>query len=236
MVTCRTAVVALSALFGPSYLQGILSGQGGIGAIVSLCQLFAAIGSSSSSSSAGTAVAAKDPLEQYADQLRNSAFVFFLIATVMTAFALLCHFTLIRLPFYRLTIRGAEQSKATDKAGGDDVEDQPVSLWTVVYKVRVLGVAVFWIFFVTLSVFPAITASILSVHEIDDDAGLSFFSPTVFVPVGFVIFNFGDWMGRAAPQWARLRFRSTRILCIASAIRIVFVVRAFGLDVSADLI
>lgn len=47
----QNAVVGLSAAFGPWYLQGILSGQGAIGAIVALVQMLSAAAASGKASS-----------------------------------------------------------------------------------------------------------------------------------------------------------------------------------------
>jgi len=142
----QNAVVALSALFGPSYLQGILSGQGAIGAAVSIAQFLSAL---SGVQSVNTLVNTDDPFDKEQDNLRSSAFVFFLIATVFSFTAFLAHLGLVKMPFYRLTVRGAETSS---DAGSDDREQ--VSSRTIERKVRVLGCAVFFIFFITLSVFP----------------------------------------------------------------------------------
>lgn len=64
----QNAVVALSSLFGPWYLQGILSGQGAVGAVVALVQMISA----AASSDVSIAVSAEDRAKK-AEQARPRA-------------------------------------------------------------------------------------------------------------------------------------------------------------------
>ena len=138
-----------------------------------------------------------DPIKKYKDNLRLAAFIFFLVATIYSALAFLAHLGLIRLPFYRLTIRAAEESKSDSQP-----KAEKVSMRVVERKIRVLGLAVFGVFFVTLSVFPSITSSILSVNDRTEDsmqaiemaatsvaASPAIFTPTLFIPLSFIVFN-----------------------------------------------
>lgn len=263
----QNATVALSSLFGPTYLQGILSGQGAIGALVSVVQLVTAFGGV-----VGTPEAAEGPaLFRRAEvaiadaksdaSVRAAGFAFFLISACFALIALVCHVVLTRLPFYELVIvgkggigregkrkprlrhhaherRSASNSRAhsrttsrASRAEGidDDDEAKQPSMREVEPKIRLLGVSVFWCFFVSLSVFPSITASILSVNDPETSptspptSGSIWTQPIIFVALHFVVFNFGDWAGRALPQIPWMVFRGKWKLAGASAARTLFI-------------
>lgn len=194
--------------------QGILSGQGAVGFVVGCAQFLSSLANSGDESTAMIAASLDaadapfallqrqdemDPIKKYKDNLRLAAFIFFLVATIYSALAFLAHLGLVRLPFYRLTIRASEESRSKSKEEGTRV-----SMKVVERKIRVLGLAVFGVFFVTLSVFPSITSSILSVNDktvlnmqavemggSSVAASPGIFTPTLFVPLGFIVFNAG---------------------------------------------
>ncbi|GAA98152.1 uncharacterized protein L969DRAFT_46815 [Mixia osmundae IAM 14324] len=241
----QNAIVALSALFGPSYLQGILSGQGAIGALVSVIQFASAYGGlkedDTSDSSAVLAApqvvftTTDSPIDDYVDKLRDSAFIFFIVATAMAAGSLVAYVILMRMPYFRVVVRSSGVDDPNDDLEHSDggmgtkqpaEEHEPVSFRVVFGKVRLLALSVFYVFFVTLSVFPSITASVLSVNDKPGSDGKSppaIFTPVLFVPLGFIIFNVGDWIGRAMPQIPLLNFHAPKALAIVSVARTAFV-------------
>lgn len=118
-----------------------------------------------------------------AASIRNSAFSFFLTIGVFSAFALVAHFLLTRLPLYRLVLQSHAEAK-----NADGVARKGPSAAVVERKVRKLGLAIGWIYVVTLSVFPAITAAVLSVGSKGEGNGSRLGSrlsdPALFVPLG----------------------------------------------------
>lgn len=227
----QSGIVALSARFGPTHLQAILSGssyifvqrvkrlisftlaepgQGGIGVVVAAVQFVAAYSASSPSL---LALPAEDR------NIRSSAYPFFLCVTAFALLGLVSHLILIRLPLYRLVIRAAGDSLE----GGHGKEKEIISFRKVERKVRHLGIAVFYIFFITLSVFPSITRTVVSVNE----GGGMLTRPELFVPLAFAFFAAGDWTGRAMPQFDCLRFTNWRVLSTLSFLRTLFIVRLF---------
>ncbi|KAJ3340478.1 hypothetical protein HDU93_006946 [Gonapodya sp. JEL0774] len=106
-----------------------------------------------------------------------------------------------------------------------DTETAPVpgsparaSLLRTLRSVAFPFVSVILVFAVTLAVFPAITAYVRS----EADSGVW---ASVFVPVGFLAFCMGDWLGRFLPLIPSLRIRhshQTRLLFF-SVLRIMFV-------------
>ena len=82
---------------------------------------------------------------------------------------------LLRLPFYHLRIRATEQSEE-DKHS----QKEKPTLRQVEPKVRVLGLSVFYVFFVTLSCFPSITSSVRSTHAPPNQP--AFYPDALWVP------------------------------------------------------
>ncbi|GAA5892877.1 nucleoside transmembrane transporter FUN26 [Sporobolomyces salmoneus] len=168
--------------------------------------------------------------------IRQTAFSFFLTIGIFAVVSWLCYAVLIRLPLYRLVIRSefdedaqhqAEQNHSSSNSNGDGTgkgsEDTPAaSLRVVERKVRKLGIAMFLVFGVTLSVFPSITSSILSVKTGHPDAKL-IQQPELFVPLGFAVFAAGDWFGRVLPQWEKLAWTNWKGLMACSVARFAFI-------------
>jgi len=82
-------------------------------------------------------------------------------------------------------------------------------------KIRLLAITVLFVFTVTLSLFPSVTAKI---HAVSDSSN-RFFND-LFVPFSFVMFNLFDWLGRNLAGWVQL-IPANR-LWIFVAIRFVF--------------
>lgn len=225
----QNATVALSSRFGPMYLQGILSGQGAVGLAVSTLQFVSAL-STTPTRELGSDFSAELPTDMKA--IRNSAFTFFLTIGIFSVFSLFCHLLLIRLPLYRLVIQAAS-NHATPKNSSATLSSAPsrtppvASLAQVERKVRYLGISIFFIFFVTLSIFPSITSTVLSTHEGQPGGGIlgeRLSDRKLWVPLGFMIFSGGDWIGRALPQWSLARIENWKWLAGLSAGRVLFVV------------
>ncbi|GAA5889996.1 hypothetical protein JCM8208_001191 [Rhodotorula glutinis] len=238
----QNAVVALSASFGPSYLNQILSGQGAIGFAVAMIQFVAAYGAVKSApkepahgfildnSTFSYAVAADlddaslvSAAAAPPATIRQSAFTFFLTVGIFAFASFVCYIILVRLPLYHLVLRASFDSDAAPKKpDGSSSGDSSVSLHVVERKVRHLGVAMFLVFGVTLAVFPSITSTIVSVRSGDPDARI-LQRPELFVPLGFAVFAGGDWLGRVLPQWEKLAWTNWKILMACSVARVAFV-------------
>ena len=220
------------------YLQAILSGQGGIGLVISLIQLVAAYAASPTPVIVELNASGRSPAD-------DSAFFFFLVIMFITSLALVAqgilHFKgdvafgcssilrpqgiLMILPSYGVVTSRHEDAKTAPISTSK-------SFKIVEKKVRTMGFAVMYIFTVTLSVFPAITGRILSVNEGPHSA--KFFTPTVFISFAFVVFAVGDWIGRAAPAYQRLLISNQRILVIASLARTLLIVSLLKLFSSSN--
>ncbi|KAG0149889.1 hypothetical protein CROQUDRAFT_104812 [Cronartium quercuum f. sp. fusiforme G11] len=220
----QNSVIAISSWFGPSCLQAILSGQGAIGAIVSLLQLLSSLREFKVDEETNSMISSI-PVRTNQDKIRNSSYTFYLTVTIFTIFALLCFFTLSNLPFYKFVIKfnkKADNDEGQLISENDDALSRapllrqsleadltttllkPTNLRLVERKIRSLGLGVFYVFFITLSVFPSITGSIISSSSNSSLKGNSnlwdnWTNPLIFIPIHFVCFNFGDWFGRVLP-------------------------------------
>ncbi|GAA5871302.1 hypothetical protein JCM1840_004407 [Sporobolomyces johnsonii] len=243
----QNAVVALSAAFGPSYLASILSGQGGIGFAVALIQFVSAYSAAKASASADppsftslllqtdVSLVSTSDFGHPSDDLgihmfdapvppeatRKSAFSFFLTIGIFAAVSWVSYAVLIRLPLYRLVIRSTFDEDASSRSNSKP-SSPSTSMRKVERKVRKLGIAMFLVFGITLSVFPSITSSILSVKTGEPDANI-FQKPELFVPLAFAVFAAGDWFGRVLPQWEKLAWTNWKALMACSVARVVFV-------------
>ncbi|KAM0754181.1 hypothetical protein T439DRAFT_378255 [Meredithblackwellia eburnea MCA 4105] len=245
----QNAVVALSSRFGPFYFQGILLGQGAVAASVACMQFVSAYTASPGSDSPGFDNDSDDlfplPFHQTPFNRGNllapvpdagvlqSAFNFFLAVGIFTAVACIAHAFLLRLPLYKTVIQLTNlpmsrnssyrsESKARRLAGAGP------KISVTERKVRHLGLVVFWVFTVSISVFPSTTSSILSVHDPEhggDGGGLgsTLSAAHLFVPLGFIVFAVGDWFGRLIAGIKKLTFTNWKLLALASVARTLFV-------------
>ncbi|KAG8988046.1 hypothetical protein FRB90_002997, partial [Tulasnella sp. 427] len=105
------------------------------------------------------------------------------------------------------------------------VRDADVSVWTVA-KVNVLyNIAVGYVFIVTLAIFPPITASVRSTHPVPpaNHGRFSIYSPILFTSLHFLVFNIGDYIGRALCSNPRFVVSSGRRLLSMSLLRTIFI-------------
>lgn len=105
---------------------------------------------------------------------------------------------------------------------------------------------IFLVFAVTLSVFPSITASIVSVSSTRGNDTLTeaprFLQPQVFIPLGFLCWNGGDLIARVFSAIPFLVVESPTILFLLSLARMSFIpvvylcnVRGEGAIIKSDI-
>lgn len=79
----------------------------------------------------------------------------------------------------------------------------------ILRKTWLLGLCVFYVFFVSIMVFPAVSSGIQSVHR---DSG-SPWTTTYFVPLtSFLLYNVADFCGRQATAWLHVPGPTSRVL------------------------
>ncbi|XP_064602864.1 equilibrative nucleoside transporter 3-like [Liolophura sinensis] len=196
------ALFGLSGQFPASYTQAAMSGQamgGTFAALVNVLSL--GVGSSVSS----------------------SAFGFFLSAVIVVILSVFGFASLYFLQFsqfymgktstgslaqsinYAVLVDSDEvESEETDYISNVDdhaADNNSTALKIILKKVWPQAFAVFWVFTVTLAVFPGICSAI----ESEQKYGNSPLTNEYFTPVVcFVLFNAADWSGRMVAGWVQL--------------------------------
>ncbi|KAI9001317.1 nucleoside transporter-domain-containing protein [Trametes punicea] len=217
----QTAVVAIASLFGPSYMQAVMSGQAAVAVAISGVQVMSAA-ASVSKSGPGTRAESPKPEEQ-------SAFIFFSLSTVFLLICAVVHGWLVRLPAYKAATSQAPRNQVAlqeDDALLDETSDisqgdayhevDEVHHVIRIAKTNILfNVAVAYVFVVTLAVYPPITISVSptnpSVH------------PLIFSAIHFLMFNTGDLLGRSICSLPSLHVWSAQRLLTLSLLRTLFI-------------
>lgn len=200
----QSTSAALASVFkDPIYLQAVMSGQGAIGWAVAVTQFLSALRTDSTKN---------DNYQQTdGDRILSSSATFFMVSLAFTLFAGLTSWVLFNLPLYE---RVMEHTKDPDQVHRSDI-----TFTSVDKKIRNLGLSIAFIYTVTIGLFPAVTSSITSI-----DVETPLLSPLLFTSFGFIVFNSGDWIGRALPGFKAFVFTNKRGLVLATAARIIFIV------------
>ncbi|KAB5593247.1 Equilibrative nucleoside transporter [Ceratobasidium theobromae] len=106
------------------------------------------------------------------------------------------------------------------RVSGAIVPMSRTSIWIVARKNACYNIAVFYVFVVTLAVFPAITTSILPVNSPDQSI---IFNPLIFSALHFLNFNVADLIGRALSTAKPISPTSDTRLLLYSLARTIFV-------------
>ncbi|XP_053189091.1 equilibrative nucleoside transporter 3 isoform X2 [Scomber japonicus] len=149
-----------------------------------------------------------------AKDVTDSALAYFLTADV---FILLCIFTYLLLPklaYSRHYMLAAACTNPGVMSEGEEMSDAGSSvsvppLQPILRKIWVLGLSVFFVFFVSIMLFPAVSSGIQSVNK---DSG-SPWTTTYFVPLtSFLLYNVADFCGRQATAWLQVPGPTSRVL------------------------
>ncbi|CAG8663488.1 13199_t:CDS:2 [Cetraspora pellucida] len=207
----HNAIFGIVALFPPKYTQAVMSGQGLAGLIMSLSQIISAL-----------AVERSPNKIQVDESLTCSTFIYFLFAFAVILFSLISYFILIRLPLY---IYYVDRSIDNNLIGR--------SFKGTFNKIYKLIFAVALVFCVTLSVFPSITSFIKSVAP--DDRKNKFQYDYLFIPLHFLVYNFGDLLGRSLPSQEALVITDQNQIAFMSISRVIFIPILLLCNVDAGL-
>lgn len=153
----------------------------------------------------------------------KSAFAYFLTATGVSGICLLL--------FLLLLARHSIPLRAASTLSSSSVSSAPhksVSMWALLKKLRFFSFAI-WLCFAVTMTFPVFTQAILSVSPSSPSSSAStttssrLLQPDVFIPLGFLVWNTGDFAGRLLCAWPRAQLTKPIPLAIAAVIRIIFV-------------
>lgn len=113
---------------------------------------------------------------------------------------------------------GALSEAGAATGSGSTVSVPP--LRPILRKTWVLGLSVFYVFCISIMVFPAVSSGILSVHR---DTGNPW-TTTYFVPLtSFLLYNVADFCGRQSTAWLQVPGPTSRALPVLVLCRSVMV-------------
>lgn len=179
---------AFASSFGRSeYIRAIMTGQAVAGVLPSVAQILSVLALPEPDRWAEPSVLAST----LAHQSATSAFIYFITATVISLFTLFAVFPLVRKHNRILQDKMMSSVESVEEPNG--AKRKPVSMLTLYKKLYFMAGAVFICFAVTMF-FPVFTQKILSV--IPEDKAPRLFQPASFIPLGFLMWNLGDFFGR----------------------------------------
>lgn len=145
-----------------------------------------------------------------AKDVKNSALAYFLTADIFILICIITYLLLPKLAYSRYYMLAASSSPALMTEAGDGTESRSVPpLKPILRKTWVLGLCVFYVFCVSIMVFPAVSSGIQSVNS---DSG-SPWTTTYFVPLtSFLLYNMADFCGRQATAWLQIPGPTSRAL------------------------
>jgi len=184
-------IFGLAASFTPRHIQGFMTGQGVGGIFASVASIISL-----------AVTNGEDPIQ--------SGFYYFLAASLVIIVALVMYPIFLNLPISKFYL-----DRVTDELSRS-FKAPTVSSWTIIKKIKWMLFSVWATFCVTLTVFPAVIASIKSVSA---DSALT---TTYFTPVTcFLLFNFGDFVGRTVAGSVQVLTR--KWIVILTITRIIFI-------------
>lgn len=226
----QNGAFAFAASFGrPEYMQAIMAGQGVAGVLPALVQVASVLSAPSSH-----VERARDGDEA------SAAFSYFLTAVLISVVAVVAFVPLARrhneISEGRLADHMATSMNSFEEA--EHAARKVVGPVTLFRKLHWFSVSVFMCFAVTMF-FPVFTPKVLSVVPSDDARPI--LQRAAFVPLGFLLWNVGDLVGRSASLLLPFRGRPFWLFVISIA-RVVFLplyalcnIHGQGAVISSDL-
>ncbi|XP_030012726.1 equilibrative nucleoside transporter 3 [Sphaeramia orbicularis] len=187
------SVFGISGHFPMRISQALISGQamgGTLSAVASIVDL----------------AAAKD--------VTDSALAYFLTADIFILLCIIAYLLLPKLEYSRhymlaATCTSPGMISEGEAASGARSKVSVPPLQPILRKTWVLGLSVFYVFCISIMVFPAVSSGIQSVSK---DSG-SPWTTTYFVPLtSFLLYNVADFCGRQATAWLQVPGPTSRVL------------------------
>lgn len=131
----------------------------------------------------------------------SSALVFFLSAVIFTVVCIIMYLMLPRLEYSRYYMELAALPSTESNGSSDASANSVPPLKPILKKTWVLGFCVFYVFFISIMIFPALSSGIQSMNQ---DSGNPW-STTYFVPLtSFLLYNVADFSGRQMTAWLQI--------------------------------
>ncbi|EPE31676.1 MFS general substrate transporter [Glarea lozoyensis ATCC 20868] len=192
------------------YISAILTGQAVAGVLPSAAQIVSVLISPAPDKTADEQTSAK--LEAAA--ATDSAFVYFLTATIISVITIITVLPVIRK--YRHTLEFKMMSSMASIDEAEQAARKSVTFMQLYKKLYWLTASVFLCFAITMF-FPVFTPKVLSI--IPEDEAPRLFQPSVYIPLAFLVWNVGDLVGRITITIKFFVVRKGPILLVAAILR-----------------
>ncbi|KFV05948.1 Equilibrative nucleoside transporter 3, partial [Tauraco erythrolophus] len=206
-----SSIFGLSSRFPMKNLQALISGQamgGTISAVASLIDLAAAA------------------------DVTDSALAYFLTADIFIVVCIMVYLLLPRLEYSRPKESPSLAAVPPDSSAEDEAEPGGTTntsflpksasippLRLILQKTAFLGFCLFYVFFISIIIFPSLSSNIESVSK----SSGSLWSTKYFAPLtSFLLYNFADWCGRQITAWIQVPGPKSKLLPILVLLRTIF--------------
>nr|XP_009502570.1 PREDICTED: LOW QUALITY PROTEIN: equilibrative nucleoside transporter 3 [Phalacrocorax carbo] len=215
-----SSIFGLSSCFPMKNLQALISGQamgGTISAIASVIDLAAAA------------------------DVTDSALAYFLTADIFIVICIMVYLLLPRLEYSRYYMSSQNKSSSLagvlpDSSAEDEAEPGGTTntsflakstsiprsappLRPILQKTALLGFCLFYVFFISIIIFPSLSSNIESVSK----SSGSLWSTKYFAPLtSFLLYNFADWCGRQITAWIQVPGPKSKLLPVLVLLRTIF--------------
>uniref|UniRef100_A0A3Q4MVP8 Solute carrier family 29 member 3 n=1 Tax=Neolamprologus brichardi TaxID=32507 RepID=A0A3Q4MVP8_NEOBR len=155
-----------------------------------------------------------------AKDVTNSALVYFLTADVFILLCIITYLLLPRLAYSRSVVLVSMWLNTPPTTSDEGAGNKTPPLRPILRKIWLLGLSVFYVFSVSIMVFPAVSSGIQSVNK---DSG-SPWTTAYFVPLScFLLYNVADLFGRMATAWLQVPGPTSKVLPVLVLCRSVMV-------------
>lgn len=208
---CQNGAFAFVATFHtPAYISAIMVGQAIAGVLPSVAGIASVLATTPAEISAN--MEQKLSIENKANT--KSALIYFLTATAISAFGLVMFVPLVRK--HNKMLKEGMISSTTSLP-----ERTKTSMWKLYRKLYWQASAVAMCFTVTMF-FPVFTSKVFSL--VPEDKASPIYRPSAFIPLGFLVWNLGDLLGRVSTSIPMFRFRKhPRTLLVLAVARSGFI-------------
>ncbi|XP_037256271.1 equilibrative nucleoside transporter 3 [Falco rusticolus] len=211
-----SSIFGLSSCFPMKNLQALISGQamgGTISAVASVIDLAAAT------------------------DVTDSALAYFLTADIFIVICIMVYLLLPKLEYSRYYMNSQKESPSLatmppnssteDKAEPGGTTNTSFlakstgipPLRPILQKTALLGFCLFYVFFISIIIFPSLSSNIESVSK----SSGSLWSTKYFVPLtSFLLYNFADWCGRQVTAWIQVPGPKSKLLPALVLLRTIF--------------
>ncbi|NXS05222.1 S29A3 protein, partial [Oxylabes madagascariensis] len=211
-----SSIFGLSSCFPMRNLQALISGQamgGTVSAVASVIDLAAAA------------------------DVTDSALAYFLTADIFIVVCIMVYLLLPRLQYSRYYLSSQKESPSLvtvppDSSVEDEAEPGGATnssfltrsagippLRPILQKTALLGFCLFYVFFISIIIFPSLSSNIESVSK----SSGSPWSTKYFTPLTcFLLYNFADWCGRQVTAWIQVPGPKSKLLPALVLLRTIF--------------